>query len=133
MLWFSEIFTSCRTFSKHYFKCKTVSIKFRKTLQERRLPVLKFSQDNLQNNFWNILTSENIFIIFQYSGDILGICLKQTFVECFSNILETLLCDYLEFAKRSTFVIIKSYNFNTKKTFSSRTFKKICSFKMFPG
>ena len=126
MLCSFEIFTSCqgsmRTFSKHYSKCKTVSIKFRKTLQERRLPVLKFSQDNLQNNFWNFLTSENIFIIFQYSGDILGTCLKQTFVECFSNILETLLCDYLEFAKRSTFVIIKSYNFNTKKTFSSRTF-----------
>ena len=89
------IFTSCQgsvqTFSKHYSKCKTVSIKFRKTLQERRLPILKFSQDNPQNNFLNFLTSKNIFITLQYSGDILGIFLKQTFVEYSSNILETLL------------------------------------------
>ena len=38
----------------------------------------------------------------------------------------------LEFAKRSTFVIIKSYTFNTKKTFPMRTFQKISSFKIFP-
>ena len=98
-----EIFTSCqgsmRTFSKHYSKCKTVSIKFRKTLQERRLPILKFSQDNPQNNFLNFLTSKNIFITLQYSGDILGIFLKQTFVECSSNILETLLRDYWNLSK----------------------------------
>ena len=55
-----EIFTSCQgsmlTFPKHYSKCKTVSIKFRKImeliLQERRLPILKFSQDNPQIIFW---------------------------------------------------------------------------------
>ena len=106
MLCYFEIFTSCqgsmRTFSKHYSKCKTVSIKFRKTLQERRLPTLKFSQDNPQNNLFNFLTSKNIFITSQYSlefpweisnfpRDLLGIFLKQTFVECSSNILETLL------------------------------------------
>ena len=39
----------------------------------------------------------------------------------------------LEFAKRSTFVIIKSCTFSTKTTFPSRTFQKIFSFKMFPG
>ena len=93
-----EIFTSCqgsmRTFPKHYSKCKTVSIKFRKTLQERRLPILKFSQNNPQNNFLNFLTSKNIFITLQYSGYILGIFLKQTFEECSSNILETLIHDY---------------------------------------
>ena len=38
----------------------------------------------------------------------------------------------LEFAKRSTFVIIKSYTFNTKITFPPITFPKISSFKMFP-
>ena len=37
----------------------------------------------------------------------------------------------LEFAKRSTFVIIKSYTLNTKTTFPSRTLKKIFSSKMF--
>ena len=55
-----EIFTGCqgslRTFSKLYSKCNTVSIKFRKTLQKKRLPILKFSQDNPQNNFLNFLT-----------------------------------------------------------------------------
>ena len=103
MLCYFDIFTSCqgsmRTFSKHYSKCKTVSIKFRKTLQERRLPILKFSQDNPQNSFLNFLTSKRIFITLQYSGDILGIFLKQTFVECSSNILETLLRDYWNLPK----------------------------------
>ena len=103
MLCSFESFTSCqrsmRNFSKHYSKRKTVSIKFKKTLQERRLPILKFSQDNLQNNFLNFLTSKNIFITLQYSGDILGIFLKQTFVECSSNILETLLRDYWNLPK----------------------------------
>ena len=98
MLCYFKIFTSyqgsMRTFSKHCSKCKTVSIKFRKTLQERRLPILKFSQNNPQNNFLNFLTSKNIFITLQYSRDILGIFLKQTFLECSSINLETLLHDY---------------------------------------
>ena len=103
MLCYFEIFTSCQgsmgTFSKHYSKCKTVSIKFRKILQERRLPILKFSQDNPQNNFLNFLASKNIFITLQYSGDILEIFLEQTFVECSSNIMETLLRDYWNLPK----------------------------------
>ena len=130
MLCSFEIFTSCqgsmRTFSKHYSKCKTVSIKFRKTLQERRLPILKFSQDNPQNNFLNFLTSKNIFITLQYSGDI-ETDNRGMFLEYSGNITKWL----LEFAERSTFVIIKSYTFNTKATFPSRTFKKIFSLKMF--
>ena len=85
---------SMRTFSKHYSKRKTVSRKFRKILQETRLPTLKFPQNNPQNNFLNFLTSKNIFITLQYSGYILGIFLKQTFEECSSNILETLIHDY---------------------------------------
>ena len=72
MLCYFEIFTSCQgsmwTFSKHYSKCKTVSVKFRKTLQERRLPILKFSQDNPQNNFLNFLTSKNIFKLYNIPG-----------------------------------------------------------------
>ena len=74
-----------RIFSKHYSKCTTVSVKFRKTLQERRLPILKFSKENPQNNFLNFLTSKNIFITLQYSVDIIGIFLKQTFVESSDN------------------------------------------------
>ena len=126
MLCYFEIFTSCqesmRAFSKHYSKCKTVSIKFRKTLQEGRLPILKFSQDNPQNKFLNFLTSKNIFITSQYYGgypwntsetDIRGM-----FLEYSGNISSGL----LELAKRSTFIIIKSYDFSIKTTFPSRTF-----------
>ena len=39
----------------------------------------------------------------------------------------------LEFAKRSTFVIVKSYTFNTKTTIPSGIFLKKFSFKMFPN
>ena len=52
-------------------KYKTVWIKFRKTLQERRLPISKFLQDNQQNNFFNFLTSKNIFITLKNSRDAL--------------------------------------------------------------
>ena len=103
MLRYFETSTSCQgsmwSFSKHYCKCKTVSMKFRKTLQERRLPISKFLQNNPQSKFLNFLTSKNIFIALQYSGDILGMFLKQTFVECPSNILETLLRDYWNLPK----------------------------------
>ena len=71
MLCYSEIFTSCQgeiwTFSKYYSKCKTVSIKSRITIQERRMPISKFSQYNPQNNFLNFLISKNIFITLEYS------------------------------------------------------------------
>ena len=131
MLCYFEIFTSSqgsmRTFSKHYPKCKTDSIKFRKTLQKRRLPILKFSP---QNNFLNFYI--NNYLTLQYSGDILEIIFETDicgiFLEYFVNITSWL----LEFAKRSTFDVIKSYTFNTKATFPSRTFWKIFSFKMFP-
>ena len=52
-------------------KYKTASITFRKTLQERRLPISKFLQDNQQNNFFNFLTSKNIFITLKNSRDAL--------------------------------------------------------------
>ena len=116
-----EIFTICqglmRTFSKHYFKCKTVSIEFRKTLPERRLPILKFSQDNSQSNFLNFLTSKNIFIILQNSRYIFRIFLKQTFMECSSNILETLLRDYWNLPKDQYLLSSNHTFFNTKTTF----------------
>ena len=74
-------------------------------LQERRLPILKFSQENSQKKFLNFLTSNNIFITLQYSGDILGIFLKQAFLECSSNILETLLRDYWDLPKDQHFLL----------------------------
>ena len=39
---------------------------------------------------------------------------------------------FLEFGKRSKFVIAKSYTFNTKTNFSSKKFLKNIFFKMFP-
>ena len=78
MLFYSGIFTGCsgsmRTFSKHYSKCKTVSEKFIKE------EIADISQDNPQKNFWNILTSKNIFITLPYSGDILGVFLKHFWI-----------------------------------------------------
>ena len=96
-------------------------------MQERRLPILKFSQDNPQNNFLNFLTSKNIFITLQYSRDILGIFLKQTFVECCSNILETLLCDYWNLPK-DQHLFSSNHTFLTQKQLFHRIFVK----KYFP-
>ena len=123
MLCYFEIFTSCQgsmwTFSKHYSKYKTVSIKFRKTLQKRRMPILKFSQVNPQNNFLNFFTSKNTFLIFRgYPRNIFEADICGMFLENSGNITSWL----LKFAKKSTFIIVKSYTFNTKITFPSRTF-----------
>ena len=52
--------------------------------------------------------------------------MRGMFLENSGNIVLRL----LEFAKR--FVIMKSYTYNTKTTFPSRTFDKIFFFKMFP-
>ena len=136
MLCSFEFFTSyqasMRTFSEHYSKCKTVLLKFRKTLQERRLPILKFSQDNPQNNFLNFLTSKNIFITLQYSGDILGVFLKQTFVEFSSNILEIFLRDHWNLSK-DQHLLLSNHTLPTQNNFFIENFKKkIFSFKMFP-
>ena len=128
MLYYFEIFTSYQglmwTFSKHYSKCKTVSLKFRKTLQERRLPILKFSQDNQQNNFLNFLTSKNILITLQYSGDVLGIFLKQTFLGCPSNILETLPRDYWNLPKDQHLLLSNHTLLTQKQLFHRELLKK---------
>ena len=122
------IFTGCqgsmRIFSKHYSKCKTVSVKFRKTLQERRLLILTFSQGNQLNNFLNFLTSKNVFINLQYPGGNLGIFLKQTFVECSSNILETLLRDYWNLSKDQHLLLSNHTCLIQKQLFHREHFKK---------
>ena len=123
MLCYFEIFTSpqgsMRTISKHYSECKMVWIKFRKALQERRLPILKFSQDNPQKYFQN-------FTVFRgYSWNFFETDIRGMLLEYSGNITLRL----LEFAKRSTFVIIKSYLFNTKATFSSRLSKNLFPLK----
>ena len=112
------------TFSKHYSEFKTISIKFTKTLQETRLPILKFSQDNPQNNYLNFLTSKNIFIILQYSGHILGIYLKQTFVECSSNIVETLLRNDWNLLKNQHFLLSNHTLLTQKQLFHQELLEK---------
>ena len=76
--------------------------------------MLKVSQDNSQNNFLNFLTSKNIFITLQQSRDILGLFLKQTFVECSSNILETLLHDEWDLTK-DQHLLLTNYTLLTQK------------------
>ena len=76
--------------------------------------MLKVSQDNSQNNFLNFLTSKKIFITLQQSRDILGLFLKQTFVECSSNILETLLHDEWDLTK-DQYLLLTNYTLLTQK------------------
>ena len=76
--------------------------------------MLKVSQDNSQNNFLNFLTSKKIFITLQQSRDILGLFLKQTFVECSSNILETLLHDEWDLTKDQQ-LLLTNYTLLTQK------------------
>ena len=112
---------------------QTISIKFRKILQERRQPISKFLQENPQNNFLNFLTSKNVIKTLQYSGDILGIFLKQIFVEYSSNILEALLRDYWILPKDQHLLLSNHTLLTQKQLFHRELFQKIFSFKMFPG
>ena len=77
-----------------------------------------------QNNYLNFLTSKNIFITLEYSGDILGIFLKQIFVECCSNILETLLCDYWNLPKDQHLQVSNHTLLAQKQPFHRKLFKK---------
>ena len=130
LIWnFNNCQASIWTFSKHYSKWKTVSIKFKKTFQERRLPanIKNFTtQKTIFCTFW---LYENIFITLQYSGNILGIFLKEKFVECSSNILETLLCDYWNLPK-GQHLFSSNYTFLTQKQpFHQEFVKKYFSWK----
>ena len=113
---FSSCQASIQAFSKHYSKWKTVSIIFRKTFQKRRLPILKIPQDNAQNIFFNFLASwtyfHNLTIIHEHSWNIFETEIRGMFFEHSGKINLWL----LEIAKRSTFIIVKSYIFNTKIT-----------------
>ena len=64
---------------------------------------------------------KKIFITLQYSRDILGIFLKQKFVECSSNILEILLCDYWNLQK-DQHLLSSNHTLLTQKQFFYREF-----------
>ena len=125
MLCYSEDVTSyqgsMRTFSKHYSKCEMVSIKFRKTLQERRLPILNVHRIIHKTIFWTFDFKKCFHNFTKFRGypwNIFETDICGTFLECSGNTTSWL----LKFAKRSTFVIIKSYTFNIKTNFPSRVF-----------
>ena len=110
-----EIFSSCqrsmRTFSKNHSKCKTVLIKFRKTM-----PIIKFSQDNPQNNFLNSLTSK----FWRYPWNTF-----ETYIRgCSSNILEALLRDYWNLPKDQHMLLSNHTLLTQKQLFHRELFKK---------
>ena len=127
MLHYFEVFTSCqgsmRTFSKHYSKCKTASIKSEKHCQRGDCQYEHFHRITHKTIFLNFLTSKNFFITLQYYGDVLEIFLKQTFVECFSNILETLLCDYCILPK-DKHLLLSNHTLLAQKQLSLENFLK---------
>ena len=123
------IFTFCQLSSLNTklfkTKWKMVSIKFRKTFKRWGCQYQKFHKFK---QFFN----KNIFVTLkilwecqwnEFETDIPGMLLEYS-----GNITLWL----QKFAKRSIFVIIKSYTFNTKSTFPLRTFYKIFFFKMSP-
>ena len=57
-----------------------------KTFQERRLPILKISQDNPQNNFLNFLNFHNCTIFRGYPWNIFEREIRGMFLECSGNI-----------------------------------------------
>ena len=118
-----------RTFPKHYSKWKTVSPKFRKTFQERRLPAnIKNITDNPQNIFLYFLTLwkyfYNLTIFRGYPWNIFETEIRGMFFEYSGNIALWL----LEFAKRSTF-FSSNDTFLTQKQLFHREFVK----KYFPS
>ena len=58
----------------------------------------------------------------QYSGDILGIFLKQIFVECSSNYPVTLLCDYWNLAKDQHLLFSNHTLLTQKQIFRQKIF-----------
>ena len=104
--------------------------KVQKKFQKRRLPAnIKISLNSPQNNFLNFDFMKTCFTIFRgYPWNIFETEICGTFFQY----SEKSALQLLEFAKRSTFHIVKLYTFNTKTTFRARIFLKKISFKMFP-
>ena len=72
---------------------------------------------------------ENIFITLQYSSDILEIFLKQTFVECSSNILEALLRDYWNLPKNQHLLLSYHTLLTQKQIFCQELLNKYIPLK----
>ena len=86
-----------------------------------------FQRITYKTIFWTFWFHKTIFITLQYSGNILGMFLKQKSVECSSNILETLLCDYWNLPK-DQHLLLSNHTLLTQKQHNHWEFHK----KYFP-
>ena len=127
MLYYFEIFISCKDRCKSF---QNITLNVKRFQRDETLNI-KFSQDNPQNIFLNFLTSKKIFIILQYSRDIFGICLKQTFVNCPLNILGTLLRDYWTLTKYQHLLLSKHTLLVQKQLSHGEIFEKNSRLKCF--
>ena len=113
-----QFFASCQAsiqnFSKHYSKLKHFKggdyyyYNCHKIIQKTSFLI-----------FW---LHKKISITLKYSGDILRIFLEQKFVECSSNILVTLLCDYWILAK-DRHLLLSNHTLLTQKQISNECWK----------
>ena len=120
-----QFFASCQAsiqnFSKHYSKLKHFKggdyyyYNCHKIIQRTSFLI-----------FW---LHKKISITLKYSGDILRIFLEQKFVECSSNILVTLLCDYWILAKDRHLLLSNHTLLTQKQIFSQKYFVLIFSLK----
>ena len=103
-----------------------VSIKFRKTFKRWDCQYLKIHQ------FRQFFLQKHFRILKKHSGNIRGMILKQTFVECSSKILETLLCDYWNLPKDQYLLLSNHTLLTEKQLFHGELFINFFFFKMFP-
>ena len=100
-----------------------VSIKFRKTFKRWDCQYLKIHQ------FRQFFLQKHFRILKKHSGNIRGMILKQTFVECSSKILETLLCDYWNLPKDQYLLLSNHTLLTEKQLFHGELFIKFFSLK----
>ena len=108
-----------------------ISIKFRKAFKRWDCQCYKFHRITHKTIFWTCGLHENIFITLKHSGIILEMILKQTFMECSSDILETLLCDYWKLPKDQHLLLSHHTLLTQKQLFHGELFRNSFSLKCF--
>ena len=110
---------STRNFSKHY--SKLLALNEKRFQKSSRKHFHRITNKTIFRTFWH---HKNIFIALKYSENILGMILKQTFVECSSIILETLLYDYWNLPKDQRSLLSNQTLLTQKKLFLWELLKK---------
>ena len=108
-----------------------ISIKFRKAFKRWDCQCYKFHRITHKTIFWTFGLHKNIFITLKYSGIILEMISKQTFMECSSDILETLLCDYWKLPKDQHLLLSHDTLLTQKQLFHRELFRNSFSLKCF--